>query len=113
MGQGKRNTRSDDDEAGTWKKKFKKAIKTPGGLSHVMSVLISEEQSNSSIVSAVQQTKPPQFLPPAPTTSIPSIQQGPAPNFQVQSAAIIQLAAAFPALATKVQLQSILKPGRK
>ena len=39
---------------GNWKKKFKKAIKTPKGLAHVMAVIAEEEQSNAAYVSALQ-----------------------------------------------------------
>ena len=96
-----------DNEKGGWKKKFKKAMKTQNGLSHIMSVLMEEEQSNASIDSALQQPPPRTHIPPPPAMP-PTVTQKPVNN-PVPSAAISQLSATFPALATKVKLQSILK----
>ena len=95
------NKKSDNDTSTSWKKKFKRAIKTQKGLSHVMYVLTDEENANAALVSslAVQ-------LPPAPAPVPP-----PAPTAPVNpsSVAVGTIAAAFPALSTKVKLNSILK----
>jgi len=84
----------------TWKKKFKKAIKTQSGLSHVMSVMLAEESDASPIIAAML----PQ-LPPTPIT--------PAPPRPVGTTSVGALAAAFPALSTKMKLNSILKNGKE
>ena len=95
----------DTDSGGNWKRKFKKAMKTPNGLSHIMSVLMSEEQNNATIASVFQPQQQPQqpILPPSSQLK-PVVPPGQSP----QQAKISQLAAAFPDLATRVQLQSIL-----
>ena len=49
----KSDTGDSENEKGGWKKKFKKAMKTQNGLSHIMSVLMEEEQSNATIASAL------------------------------------------------------------
>lgn len=101
----KRKARDDNSGSttgGNWKKKFKKALKTPQGISHIMSVLKDEESNNSGIISALQ----PAALPTAPASKVPA----PAPTAAPSSVAA--LAAAFPALSTKVQLNSILKNGK-
>ena len=86
-----------------WRKKFQKAIKTQSGLSHIMSVMMAEEACSNGIVAAMHPA-----LPPVPAK--PALQPPPVP----QSAAMIStLAAAFPALSTKVKLTSILKHGNK
>ncbi len=87
----------------SWKRKFKKAIGTQSGLSHVMSVLRDEESSSTGLISALQ----PAPLPPAPTAA-----PGPATSVTAPptNASIAALASAFPALSTKVKLNGILKP---
>ena len=81
-------------------------MKTPTGLSHIMSVLLSEEQNNAHISSVFQPPHPQQLQPPPViSAALPKMPHGPPP----QAATISQLAAAFPALSTRVQLQSILK----
>ena len=84
-------------------KEIQGAIKTQNGLSHIMSVLMEEEQSNSTIASSL--TPPPAHILPHPPVP-PPVQPVAQP---ILSAAISQLSAAFPALATKVKLQNILK----
>ena len=84
----------------TWKKKLKKAIRTQKGLSHVMSLLAEEESANAALISDVKAQLPPAA---APSPSVPPT--APASN----NATIGALATAFPALSTKVKLNSILK----
>ena len=100
------NENSDKDN-GSWKKKFKKAIKTKSGLAHVMAAMVQEEHDNASIVSAIQPVLPP--APPAIPMQAPTIAAA-TQQSAATSATISHLAAAFPALSTKVQLNSILKP---
>ena len=102
----------DSESGGNWKRKFKKAMKTPNGLSHIMSVLMSEEQNNAIIASVLQSQ---QHLPqsPQPIVSPSSQPRSMIPQVKPPQQAIrSQLAAAFPALATKVELQSILKSSK-
>jgi hypothetical protein len=87
--------------AKTWRKKLKRAIKTQKGLSHVMSLLAAEESANIALISNVKAQ-----LPPAPDTVPTAVV--PPPNL-LPNAAVGALAAAFPALTTKVKLNSILK----
>lgn len=97
-----------DRDGGNWKKKFKKAIKTKSGLAHVMATMVQEENEHASIVAAIQPAlpPPPATIPPrAPPTIAAATQQSAA-----AVATISHLAAAFPALSTKIKLNSILKP---
>ena len=50
---GKRNFDTDKSSGGNWKKKMKKALKTPHGLKSVMSVLAEEEKTNQGLISAL------------------------------------------------------------
>ena len=102
----KSDTGDSENEKGGWKKKFKKAMKTQNGLSHIMSVLMEEEQSNATIASALAPPLAPVPPPPAVPPPVTPVAQ------LIPSAAISQLSAAFPALATKVKLQNILKPNK-
>lgn len=81
---------------GNWKKRFKKAIKTPKGLQQVMSVLAEEEKTNTAFVAALHSAFQPN-LPPAPA-QVP-VAQPPATAASLQTA--------MPA--TSLKLQSILK----
>lgn len=92
------NGNNGDTQKDNWRKKFKKALKTPKGLSHIMSVLREEETNNSGLISALQPT-----LPPAPANTAAPV---PPP---AQDASISALATQFPAMSTKVTLNSILK----
>lgn len=93
--------KSKDENGGSWKRKFKKALKTPQGISHIMSVLQDEESNNSGLISALQ----PAQLPPAPAGA-----PTPAPSVPPPAASsVAAIAAAFPALSTKVKLNGILK----
>ena len=56
-----RNSDKESDGGGNWKRKFKKAMKTPTGLSHIMSVLLSEEQNNAHVSSVFQSSHPQQL----------------------------------------------------
>ena len=100
------NKRKSSGSAGpsekTWRKKLKKAIKTQKGLSHVMSLLAKEESANIALISNVQAQLPP---PPPPAKAPTFVLPPPNPT----NAAVGALATAFPALSTKVQLNSILK----
>jgi hypothetical protein len=95
------------DNAMTNKKRkqwLKGYVKKPEGLKHVMSVLAREESNNASFVASINAlNKTP--LPPAPPTDVPS---PPTDNTTVGA-----LNAHFPASATKVKLNSILKNGNK
>ena len=101
-----RNSDKESDGGGNWKRKFKKAMKTPNGLSHIMSVLLSEEQTNAHVSPVFQSSHSCQIQPNSTISALPPrVPPGPPP----QAATSSQLAAAFPALSTRVQLQSILK----
>lgn len=82
----------------SWKKKFKKSLKTPEGLAHIMSVMREEESTNAALTAGM--TSP---LPPPPTTATPP----------AQPAVASSVDAHFQNLATKVRLQSILKNPQK
>ena len=100
----KRKAEDTDNDKGkgkeTWKKKMKKALKTPQGLKTVMSIMAEEEKSNSGLIAALQ-TPPPSK--PTPTVQLPP---APAPAAPAQAGSI---QATFPA--TSIKLQSILKSG--
>ena len=87
---------------GNWKKKLKKAIKTPKGLAHVMSVIAAEEQNNTAFISALKTIQ--SSLPPAPAATQP-----------IQPIATVASTTATPAVssstvpATAIKLASILK----
>jgi hypothetical protein len=85
---------TDKSQSGNWKKKMKKALKTPHGLKSVMSVLAEEEKSNQGLVAALKTANLPP--PPAPVAPTPP-----------QTAQASSLQVAFPS--TSVKLQSILK----
>ena len=92
------------------KKKFKRDLKTKSGISHVMSVMREEENKNAPLVSVLQPTLPPiatTSVPSDPTTAIQAATNPLAPT----NANISQLSTAFPALSTKLKLNSILKNG--
>ena len=90
----------------SWKKKLKKALKTPEGLAHVMSVMAEEETSNAAVVASLASTNQPP-LPPAPATNPPP------PPPATSDGNVGSVSTSFPNLATKVKLTSILKNGRK
>ena len=92
----------DKSTGGNWKKKMKKAMKTPHGLKSVMSVLAEEEKTNQGLIAALTSSVilPP---PPVPPTPVPPS----APPIVAQASA---LQVAFPS--TSVKLQSILKNSR-
>jgi hypothetical protein len=96
------NGNNGNTENNSWRKKFKKALKTPKGLSHIMSVLREEETKNSGLISALQPS-----LPPAPAGN-----EAPAAP-PAQPAAVSALASQFPAISTKVTLNSILKNSKQ
>ena len=96
----KRNTDSSDKgKAGTgnWKKKMKKALKSPHGIKTVMAILGEEEKTNQGFISALNT---PAALP-LPPIQVPPVAQPP------RSAQTSALAVRFPI--TSVKLQSILK----
>jgi hypothetical protein len=102
----KNSKRNNDEQGGdknqgnNWKKKMKKALKTPHGLKTVMSVLAEEEKTNQGFASALNNSSA-STLPPAPLSTPPV---PPTPPPQAQASA---LQAAFPS--TSVKLQSILR----
>ncbi len=100
------NPGNNKNDGGSWKKKFKKALKTPQGISHIMSVLQDEESNNTGIISALAPTPAP--LPPAPPAAPAAAPTAPANA----SSTVATIAATFPALSTKVKLNSILKNGK-
>ena len=87
-----------------WKKRFKKALKTPHGIKSVMSLLAEEEKTNTAFVSALQVSFPPasNTLPPPP----PTLPVAPPAAATVASATSQTLATALPA--TAIRLNSIL-----
>ena len=92
----------DGNSSGHWKKKMKKAMKTPEGLAHIMSIMAEEEEKLSAYVSSLRSSLQPSTLPPVPAgapAAAPS-----APPIQVGS-----VEATYSNLSTKVKLQSILK----
>lgn len=95
---GNKSGNNGNTENNSWCKKFKKALKTLQGLSPIMSVLREEETNNSGLISALQPS-----LPPVPaSTDIPAPPTAP-------SALVSVLVTQFPAMSTKVTLNSILK----
>jgi hypothetical protein len=81
---------------------MKKAMKTPEGLAHIMSIMAEEEERSSAYVSSLRSSLQSTPLPPVPAgapTAAPS-----APPIQVGS-----VEATYSNLSTKVKLQSILK----
>ena len=91
----------------SWKKKLKKAIKSRDGLSHVMSVLAEEESTNAALISGLRVELPPTAVAaPHPT---PLVAPPTAPVVTSNNAVISALSTAFPALSTRVKLNSILK----
>ena len=98
------------NNGGDWKKKFKKALKTPEGLAHVMSVMAKEDSDGGNYVAAVAslQAAP---LPPAPTVA-PTAAPATVPNVSFAAAQVSSVNSSFPNLSTKVQLQSIIKPSK-
>ena len=80
-------------------------MKSADGLSHVMSVLLSEESANSALASALQPT-----LPPPPAAAQPVRTATPATS---NAATVSALATAFSALSAKVKLNRILKNAKK
>ena len=98
-GDGGGNNQNKND--GNWKKKFKRAIKTPKGLAHIMSVMATEEQNNHAFIAAFQSIQA--ALPPAPPAVPPTI-----PKATIASAnATPSVPTVMPATAMK--LASILK----
>ena len=77
---------------------LKNYVKKPSGLKHVMSVLAKEETTNAALISSLTTSV---TLPPPATTPIPT----PPP----QASNIASLNVKFPASATKIKMNSILK----
>ena len=97
-GNGDRTQKS--SEGGNWKKKFKKALNTPKGLAHIMSVMADEEKNNQALVFAFQSTQT--SLPPAPAPVQPA-----QPQIRIAAANAGSIQSSMPATAMK--LASILK----
>ena len=97
-GNGDRSQKS--SEGGNWKKKFKKALNTPKGLAHIMSVMADEEKNNQALVFAFQSTQT--SLPPAPAPVQPA-----QPQIRIAAANAGSIQSSMPATAMK--LASILK----
>ena len=104
----KRKTDTDSNKStkgnGTWKKKFKKALKTPNGLKTVMSLLAEEEKSNAALVAALNTANNVNGgvtpLPPAPQAHF-------YPPPSSDNANVSGVSFRFPA--TQLKLNSILK----
>lgn len=88
----------------SWKKKMKKAIKTPQGLHSVMSMLAIEEKTNQGFIAALNSNTTPQQTSSLPPHQAPSPAPTPAPPAQASA-----LQASFPT--TTLKLQSILRNG--
>ena len=97
-GGGNQNSNKSD---GNWKKKFKKAIKTPKGLAHIMSVMATEEQNNTAFIAAFQSIK--SALPPVPPAVPPTIPQATVASANATPSAPTVMPA------TAMKLASILK----
>ena len=84
----------------TGRRNSKKALKTPEGLSHVMSVMAKEDSDGGNYVAAVAslQAAP---LPPAPTV-VPTAAPNTAPNISFAAAQVSSVNSSFPNLSTKV-----------
>ena len=103
----RKNERGDNERnGGSWKKKFKKALKSSGGLAHIMSTLKEAETSNASLIAALQPS-----LPPAPAPAPPARPTAPAAPAASAAGLVGSLAQSFPALSTKVKINSIMKNG--
>ena len=98
-GRGGNKREGDGNSSNHWKKKMKKAMKTPEGLAHIMSIMAEEEEKSSAYVSSLRSSLQSTSLPPVPAGAPPS-----APPIQVGS-----VEATYSNLSTKVKLQSILK----
>ena len=106
------------------KKWLSSYVKKPTGLKHVMSVLAKEETDNSAFIATINSMAPPQApaLPPPPPTpvmiAVPPTQQPAIGAAQVAGNNAVgggttvgsAIARSFPASATRVTLNSILKP---
>ena len=106
------NKRKNEEKAGNWKKKFKKAIKTDKGLKSIMSIMATEEQSNRALVTALAAASATTALPPVPSTQVPPnppppTAQAAGVSAQPAQATVATVATAFPA--TNVKLNSILR----
>jgi hypothetical protein len=93
-----------NSNAGNWKKKMKRAMKTPNGLKSVMSLLADEEKANQGFIAALQSNA----LPPSPPAESPV---PPATSNQPTQARTSAVSVAFPS--TSVKLQTILKNSKK
>ena len=62
----------------SWKRKFKKSLKTANGLAHVMAIMAEEENSNTALVASLNQAPlpPPPLNPPVAAPSNGSINVG-------------------------------------
>ena len=100
----RRRSYPDNAEKGNWQNKFKQAIKTQSGLSHVMYIILEEENNNSYLVGALHTalTPVPSKSPPIPPPPIPT------PLPPIAADAVVTLSATFLDLSTKGQLNSIL-----
>ena len=98
-GKDKRRRGDGDDDTsssgGNWKKKMKKAMKTPEGLAHVMSIMAEEEAKSTAYVASLRSTLPPAAT--APPSAAPSAAQ------------VESVAGNYSNMSTQVKLQSILK----
>ena len=109
--QKKRAAEEGDGSKGSWKKKFKKALSTKKGLSHVMSTLMEVEHESAPLVAALQPTllpPPTGNAPTAPTATVAAAAPVPAAD-NLNSATVAQLSSIFPALSTKVKLNLIMR----
>ena len=99
------DSRNGNNNSGNWKRKMKKAMKTPSGLRSVMTLLAQEEQSNQRFVAALQAST---SNPDNNTTNNATNGNGSNTNNANQRQTNVgALSVAFPA--TSVKLQSILK----
>ena len=101
-----KDNKSDGDKSnGSWKKKMKRAMKTPQGLKSIMSVLAEEEQNNQGFVASLAALNNTSAPPPAPAITLPP---APAPTHIAPTPPQVSaLSSLLPA--TSVKLHSILK----
>jgi hypothetical protein len=98
----KRSSPDGKKKQASWKKKFKKALKTPSGMAHVMSVMSQEDSNVAEYLSTIKSQAP---LPPVPPANSPA----PVPPATAQPGQVNAVHAQFKNLATSVKLRSILK----
>ena len=120
---GSPNAEKDKEVHNNRKKWLSNYVKKPSGLKHVMSVLAKEETDNSAFIATLQSMTPPPPVttappvPPPPPHNVMQPSAPPQPDVGSANATAAMpsnsLAQSFPASATRVTLNSILKQPKK